>query len=59
MRLTAATEIGKAYQVQAKARLDAFPWSNLDFVIPATTTNTMVDLPMAAPAQFFRVVEAD
>ncbi len=59
LRLRAATEIGKAYQVQIKGQLDAFPWSNLNFVIPATTTNVMVDLPMTAPSQFFRVVEAD
>jgi hypothetical protein len=39
--------------------LNAFPWTNLNFVIPATTTNMMVDLPMTAAAQFFRVVEAD
>ena len=59
LRLTAATEIGKTYQVQAKARLDAFPWANLSFVIPATTTNMTVDLLVTAPAQFFRIVEAD
>jgi hypothetical protein len=59
LRVKAGTEIGKAYQVQVKGHLDAFPWSNLSFVIPATSTNMMVDLPMTAPAQFFRVVEAD
>lgn len=59
VRLRAATEIGKAYQVQVKGHLDAFPWSNLSFVIPAATTNMMVDLPMTVSAQFFRVVEAD
>ena len=59
LRVKAATEIGKAYQVQIKGHVDAFPWSNLNFVIPATTTNMMVDLLMTAPAQFFRVVEAD
>ncbi|HNQ74927.1 MAG TPA: hypothetical protein PKN95_15175 [Verrucomicrobiota bacterium] len=59
LRLNAATEVGKAYQVQVKGHLDAFPWTNLPFIIPATTTNTTLDLPMTAPAQFFRVVEAD
>jgi hypothetical protein len=59
LRLKWRSEIGKAYQVQAKARLDAFAWSNLSFVLPATSTNSKVDLPMSAPAQFFRVVEAD
>ena len=59
LRLKAATEIGKAYQVQVRGDLNAFPWTNLNFVIPATTTNMMVDLPMTAAAQFFRVVEAD
>lgn len=59
LRLNAATEIGKAYQVQVKGHLDAWPWTNLPFVIPATTANTMLDLPMSGTAQFFRVVEAD
>lgn len=59
LRLKWASEIGKAYQVQAKARLDAFAWTNLSFVIPATATNSMVDLPVSGAAQFFRVVEAD
>jgi hypothetical protein len=59
LRLQWPSEIGKAYQVQAKARLDAFTWTNLNFAIPASATNTMVDLPMTGAAQFFRVVEAD
>lgn len=59
LRLSAITEIGKAYQVQVKDHLDSLPWNNLPFVIRATTTNTAVDVPMIAPAQFFRVVEAD
>ena len=59
LRLKAATEIGKAYQVQVREDLNAFPWKNLNFVIPATTTNMMVDLPMTAATQFFRVLEAD
>jgi hypothetical protein len=59
LRLRAATEPGMAYQVQAKEDLNAFLWTNLSFVIPAVTTNIMVDLPLADPAQFFRVVEAD
>ncbi|MDH7504275.1 MAG: hypothetical protein QHJ82_16380 [Verrucomicrobiota bacterium] len=59
LRLNAATEIGKSYQVQVKDHLDVFPWTNLPFVIPATATTTMVELPMTAPVQFLRVVEAD
>ncbi len=59
LRLNWPSEIGKAYQVQAKTSLDAYAWTNLRFAIPATSTNTMVDLPMTGPAQFFRVVEAD
>ena len=50
---------GTNYQVQAKERLDAFSWLDLEFVLPATSTNLMVDLPMKGNAQFFRVIEAD
>jgi hypothetical protein len=59
LRLKAATEPGKAYQVQAKGDLSEVLWTNLSCVIPSVTTNIAVDLPMTAPAQFFRVVEAD
>ena len=58
-RLSAATEIGKTYRVQVKPHLEAFPWSSLGFLLPATTTNLLVELPMSAPAQFFRIVEED
>jgi len=59
LRLKWPSEVGKAYQVQAKTRLDAVRWTDLSFVIPATSTETMVDLPMEGAAQFFRVIEAD
>ncbi len=59
LRLKWSSELGKAYQVQTKTRLDALTWTNLSFVIPATATETIVDLPMEGPAQFFRVIEAD
>jgi hypothetical protein len=59
LRLKAATEAGKAYQVQAKGYLSALLWTNLSFVIPAATTNLVVDMPMTAQPQYFRVVEAD
>ncbi len=59
LRLKWSSEVGKSYQVQAKTRLDAVRWTDLDFLIPATSTETMVDLPMEGAAQFFRVIEAD
>ncbi len=59
LRLSWLSEIGKAYQVQSKASLDAVAWTNLNFAVPATTTNTLLDLPMTGATQFFRVVEAD
>ena len=59
LRLNWLSEIGKAYQVQSKPSLDAFAWTNLNFALPATTTNTLLDLPMTGATQFFRVVEAD
>ncbi len=59
LRLKWPSEIGKAYQVQTRTRMDALAWTDLGFVIPATCTETMVDLPMEGAAGFFRVVEAD
>jgi hypothetical protein len=59
LRLRWASEIGTAYQVQTKDRLDAFSWANLNFVVPATATNSMIDVPMSGAAQFLRLVEAD
>ena len=59
LRLKWSSEVGKAYQVQSKTRLDALRWTDLGFVLPATSTETMVDLPMDGSAQFFRVIEAD
>jgi hypothetical protein len=59
VRLKWPSEVGKAYQVQSKIRLDAVTWTDLDFLIPATSTETMVDLPMEGAAHFFRVIEAD
>lgn len=59
LRLVAETEDGKAYQVQIKDSLLDFAWSNLNFVLPASSTNTLVDLPMTGQKAFFRVVEAD
>ena len=59
LRLRWSSEVGKGYQVQAKTRLETLRWTDLDFVIPATSTETMIDLPMEGAAQFFRVIEAD
>jgi len=59
LRLSWLSETGKAYQVQSKASLDAFGWTNLNFAVPATSTNTLLDLPMSGATQFFRVVAAD
>lgn len=59
LRLHWRVEPGKAYQVQMKESLHAVLWTNLDFVVVATTTNAAVDVPMGGAAKFFRVVEAD
>ncbi|MDP2897071.1 MAG: hypothetical protein Q8Q12_11020 [bacterium] len=59
LRLKWSSGVSKAYQVQSKTRLDALRWTDLDFVIPATSSETMVDLPMEGAAQFLRVIEAD
>lgn len=59
LRLVAETEEGKTYQIQVKESLSDFAWSNLNFALPASSTNTAVDIPMNERHAFFRVVEAD
>ena len=57
--MAAETVIGKAYQVQVADSLVASAWSNLGFVLPANSMNTMVDLPMTGREAYYRIVEAD
>lgn len=59
LRLAAETETGKAYQVQVKASLRDVAWSNLSFALPASSTNTLVDIPLTDRTGVYRVVEAD
>lgn len=59
LRLHWPSVIGRAYQVQFKDRLDAPTWTNLGFVVIATATNAVVDLPLIGSTRFFRIVEAD
>ena len=59
LRLNWQTEIGKTYQVQSKENLVVLFWTNLDFIIVATTTNAMTDIPISGEAKFYRIVEAN
>ena len=59
LRVATETETGKAYQVQVKTSLLDFSWSNLSFALPASSTSTLVDIPMTDEKAFYRVVEAD
>jgi len=59
LRLNWQTEIGKTYQVQSKENLAAPFWTNLDFIIVATATNAMTDVPITGEAKFYRIVEAN
>lgn len=59
LRLRWQSGVGKAYQAQFKESLGATLWSNLDFVIIATATNSAVDVPVVGALRFYRVVEAD
>jgi hypothetical protein len=59
LRLKWPSKVGRAYQVQAKKRMDALTWTNLSFVIAATASDTLLDLPVTAPAQFFRVLQLE
>ncbi len=59
LRLRWQSGVGKPYQPQFKESLGATLWSNLDFVIIATATNSAVDVPAVGAIRFYRVVEAD
>ncbi len=59
LRIVADAEMGKAYQVQFKASLLDFSWSNLSFSLPAHSTSISVDLPLTERKGFYRIVEAD
>jgi hypothetical protein len=59
LRLNWQTETGKTYQIQSKDNLLLPFWTNLDFVIVATATNAMTDIPMTSGAKFYRIVEAN
>jgi hypothetical protein len=59
LRLNWQTEIGKTYQVQSKENLVAPFWTNLDFIIVATATNAITDIPITGEAKFYRIVEAN
>jgi hypothetical protein len=59
LRLKWASEIGTAYQVQSKAQLEECFWNNRPFIVSATATNTIVEVPLNGSAQFFRVVDVD
>ena len=59
LRLNWQTEIGKSYQVQSKENLVVPFWTNLDFVIVATATNAMTDIPITGETKFYRIVEAN
>ncbi len=55
----AGAALGTAYQVQSRSDLINGSWTDLPFVVIATGTNTLVDVPMGGGAGFFRVVKAD
>ena len=59
LRLNWQTETGKTYQIQSKENLLLPFWTNLDFIIVATATNAMTDIPMTSEATFYRIVEAN
>jgi len=59
LRLNWQTETGKTYQIQSTENLLLPFWTNLDFIIVATATNAMTDIPMTSGAKFYRIVEAN
>jgi hypothetical protein len=59
LRLRWPSLVGKSYQIQAAETLGSCGWTNLPLIIPATGTNTAVDLPLDQPQRFFRVLRVD
>jgi hypothetical protein len=57
LRLDWQSEVGAAYQVQFKDQLASPVWTNADFTIVATATNTSVDVPMPGAARFYRIAQ--
>jgi hypothetical protein len=57
VRLDWPSAAGNTFQVQYKEQLDATSWSNMDFAMTATGTNTTINLPMKSAACFYRVVQ--
>jgi hypothetical protein len=59
LRLKWSSRIGTAYQIETRPRLDTNAWASAGFIITATGTTTVVDVPTSGEMAFFRVVEAD
>jgi hypothetical protein len=59
LRLRWASEIEVAYRIQAKNAFENRYWTNLEFVVTATATNMVIDVPLSGDSRFFRVVKAD
>jgi hypothetical protein len=57
VRLDWPSAVGNTFQVQYKEQLDATNWSNMDFALTATGTNTTINLPTKSSACFYRVVQ--
>jgi len=57
VRLDWPSAVGNTFQVQYKEQLAAANWSNMDFAVTATGTNTTINLPTKSSACFYRVVQ--
>jgi len=59
LRLQWSSVPGTSYQIQAKDDVGECFWKNLPFILPATATNTIVDVVVSGVARFFRVVQVE
>jgi hypothetical protein len=59
LRLEWQSQVGLTYQIQFKDRLESFGWTNLDIIVIATATNTIVDIPMKGSAGFYQAVRTE
>jgi len=59
LRMSFPGQVGRAYAVQFKPDLTTGRWTNFGAMLIATSPQAILDLPIAGPGGFYRVLEAD
>ncbi|PYJ63806.1 MAG: hypothetical protein DME24_00630 [Verrucomicrobia bacterium] len=56
-RVSWASSVGSRYLVQSMDNLNDSAWENSGFAIVATSARSTIDVPVAGPSRFFRILE--